>query len=355
MASRKLLITIHGINSDRKWQNSVVGVLSRHFTCELLRYDGYRRFGLLRNCFSLRLFPLLAAGVAIAVYWRVNVGGALVFLSIVASFWLAIKKRARTVDRFLRDYDDVTARHKDRSPHVIAHSFGTYLLCRGLDKYPDCLTFDRAILWGSVVDSEFEWDAVAARAGISSVRNERSRGDYVSFLAGYAFWIKGLGNSGYQGFKRPAGIVDNVLERFRHSDAGKLRKRVQETWLPFLWGIAPDEYVKLLNACASCLDSLPPGSVNSKDPAIGNFELQRWSWATIHGEAIPFKEFMQTSLHDLCTERRTNSFVKSAGFDACYLIARNLFWRNCKEQENHPRWVVAEAVEEAFGYLFARP
>jgi len=354
MSYRKLLITIHGINSDRKWQNAAVGVLGRHFECETLRFDGYRRLGFFRNCFSLRFLAIAFAGLVVAARWNKTVGITLMALSVLVAAWFAIKKRARTVAQFLRDYEDKAGQHRDRAPHAIAHSFGTYLLCKGLEKYPD-VAFDRVILWGSVVDAKFPWEAVAARGGVSAVRNEQSKRDFVSRLAGHAFWIRGMGRSGCTGFISGAGIVQNVIfPRFKHSDAARLRKHVEESWLPFLWGIDPTEYVELLDACDSSLRNLRNGSLVSTCSTEPDFDNRKWSWTTSQGDIVSFKDFAQNCLRDVCRNRNAEWFIDTPHFKACYSIARSVFWKNCKAQENHPKWLVVEAVEEAFGHLFAQ-
>jgi hypothetical protein len=150
-------------------------------------------------------------------------------------------KRSRILKKVLGLYNDIAERHRDRSPHAIAHSFGTYLLSSAIQKYPGVVALDRVIFFGSVINAEFGWKELAEAGGVKAIRNETGQRDHVSLLAGCAFWIRGMGNSGMKGFSGNATCVENVpYSEFRHSDAAELRKHINESWLPFLWGIPPD-------------------------------------------------------------------------------------------------------------------
>ena len=39
--SKEIVITIHGVNPDRKWQERVARVLAPHFNCKTFKYYGY--------------------------------------------------------------------------------------------------------------------------------------------------------------------------------------------------------------------------------------------------------------------------------------------------------------------------
>jgi hypothetical protein len=353
MAAKKLLLLTHGINSDRIWQDVAVGVLSRYFECEPLHYYGYRILGFFRNCFSLWLIPLTVLAFFIGSYWSMKIAILVFLVSLVLTFIKACQKRTRNLADFLQAYDEASTRHNDRSPHAIAHSFGTHLLCSALATYPGVVAFDRVVFWGSVVNAEFHWPAVIAEGGVSGVRNETSRRDYVARLAGWAFWIPEMGNSGTAGFRRGGPVVQNAsFPRFRHSDAAALRKHIQESWLPFLWEISPAEYRSLLDQCARCLRTPVGGSLTASMTAA-EFDNRHWSWTQSPSGNVPFRAFLEQDLHNICVAYGTIGFTTTNEFRACYPIARRIFWDLCNKHDDHPRWIVLSAAREAVETVMA--
>lgn len=118
---------------------------------------------------------------------------------------------------------------------IVAHSFGSYLLAGALRKYSD-LKFDRIILCGSIVHSDYPWTSIIHDRGqANAVLNEAGGKD---FWAGIVSWVVAdAGQSGVSGFLDLAGgrVVQRLHAEHRHSDyfySGNYRK----VWIPFLQG-----------------------------------------------------------------------------------------------------------------------
>jgi pimeloyl-ACP methyl ester carboxylesterase len=150
-------------------------------------------------------------------------------------------QREREIENFRDEYH---LKYGDRGivPSVIAHSFGTYIVARAMEKYPD-IRFDQMILCGSILPPDFQW------SGFDDTRFARMLHDY----GGRDFWAKVVewvvpdaGPSGSKGFKDPAGgrIIERHSPRFRHSDyfySGNFTN----SWIPFLRGGVPLKTVEL--------------------------------------------------------------------------------------------------------------
>ena len=303
-----------------------MGVLSPHFCCESFTYGGYRILGFLRNCVSLEVIALGAPVVA-AIMWYVSLPAGAIMLAIVlviASFRAKAKRDAKVME-FTTAYDSATKAHNDRRPHAIAHSFGTYLLCAGLAKYPE-VTFDRLIFWGSVVTRRFDWSSYARKRAFRRVQNEISRRDYVPMIARLAVWIPLMGDSGRKGFRSRSAAVRNVpFPSFGHSDAVELRKHILETWLPFFWGIPPNEYRLLLDLCEECLREAGQDTVETRVESE-RFDRARWSWAGPRGKGGTFEQLLRAQLEQFCASHNCAWIIGTPDFSICYAMSRRMFW-----------------------------
>jgi len=65
--NRQLVVTVHGINSDGEWQESVEQILRFHFRCENYKYQTYRYCGGL--LIFLGPWGLLACAFCLSSYW----------------------------------------------------------------------------------------------------------------------------------------------------------------------------------------------------------------------------------------------------------------------------------------------
>ncbi|HYK03900.1 MAG TPA: hypothetical protein VE974_19255 [Thermoanaerobaculia bacterium] len=155
---------------------------------------------------------------------------------------LSESARDRRIDAF-RDQYERLVETRGAIPSIIAHSFGSYIVTRAIEKY--ALEFDRVILCGSIVRRDYPWtaqfDAVPPR--VQRVLNDFGGRDLWARLAVWV--IKDAGQSGVHGFDDEAGgrLIQRGHSWFRHSDyfyAGNYRKR----WIPFLQGADPAEHQK---------------------------------------------------------------------------------------------------------------
>lgn len=143
--------------------------------------------------------------------------------------------RERQIKRFLDRYSNHVALYGSR-PSVVAHSFGTYLVGRAMEKYPE-VTFDQVILCGSILPRAYSW---ANRIPSQAIRvlNDYGRRD---FWAKVVTWlVRDSGPSGSEGFTDEAGgrVIQRRHPEFRHSDYFYFLN-FRKNWVPFLKGEMP--------------------------------------------------------------------------------------------------------------------
>lgn len=103
-------------------------------------------------------------------------------------------------------------------PSIIAHSLGTYLVGTAMELY-EGIVFDRIILCGSILRTEYPWsEVISSGARASQVLNDYGGKDIWASIVGWA--VHDAGESGASGFRDLAG--GKVLQRGhrgrRHSD-----------------------------------------------------------------------------------------------------------------------------------------
>lgn len=148
--------------------------------------------------------------------------------------FLSPGSRDRKVDEFRDEYSQFHAVHGVR-PSVIAHSFGTLIVTRSIEKYG--LEFDRMILCGSIVRRDFEWSKWIGTK-VTRVLNDFGGRDLWARLV--PFVVRDAGQSGLHGFLDTANgaVVERGNPWMRHSDyffSFNYRTR----WIPFLQGTDP--------------------------------------------------------------------------------------------------------------------
>jgi len=191
-ANLKRVLSLHGIRTRGKWQKDVSHLLSS----EGLAYAplDYGFFGAIQL-----LIPTL---------------------------------RSRRVEWFRNEYTRVMGASASVPPHVIAHSFGTYIVAKALSKYPE-ICVDRVIFCGSIVPEEFPWAAIVKRDQLSSLLN---------LCGGRDIWVKicqwvvlDAGASGVTGFSEslPGKVENCVNPEFGHSDYF-YDLQFAQSWLPYL-------------------------------------------------------------------------------------------------------------------------
>jgi hypothetical protein len=120
-------------------------------------------------------------------------------------------------------------------PSIIAHSFGTYIVAKAIEKYVE-IRFDRVIFCGSIVRRDFDWDTKIKRGQVGAVLNEYGDKDMWVRLAQF---IPDLGPSGAFGFDHTgSGVYQRRRPLFQHSDYF-YPLNYRENWLPFLRGDSP--------------------------------------------------------------------------------------------------------------------
>lgn len=140
------------------------------------------------------------------------------------------------VERVRDKLDAVCSDPKIRRVSVIAHSFGTYIICEILKSDPN-LRLHRLMLCGSVVPSTFDWREHATQIDLlpdpdvttQRVVNDCGWRDIWPVFAESVTW--GYGSAGRFGFQTPQ--VKDRYHPFGHSDFFK-EDFVGQYWVPLL-------------------------------------------------------------------------------------------------------------------------
>jgi hypothetical protein len=175
----------------------------------------------------------------------------------------------------------------ERPPHIIAHSFGTFLVGAALSKYSD-LRVGRLILTGCVLKGDYPWASFAKSKNsqrFKAIHNEMAKKDWVAvsaqLLQGF---VPPMGHAGVFGFTDSrisrnwddARLVDgqwhsdsqcghkkqtdhilvhNIAHKgLGHSDYFIGMSHARTFWLPFLWEIPPGLYERFKDLCIECKD-----------------------------------------------------------------------------------------------------
>lgn len=196
-AADRWVMSIHGIQTRGTWQKE----LSRHITNAGLKYHplDYNWFDVFRL-----LLP---------------------------------SSRDRRVDEFRDEYDRFVEAHQ-AVPSIIAHSFGTLILTRAIEKYS--LRFDRIVLCGSIVRRDYSWSSQlnAVPPRVSRVLNDFGGRDVWARMA--VWFIKDAGQSGVSPFHDDADgrVVQRGNHWLRHSDYFYVSNYTNR-WIPFVLGSDP--------------------------------------------------------------------------------------------------------------------
>lgn len=193
----RMVVTLHGIRTHASWQRALSEVAAEaNLRCLLDRWNfGY---------FSIFRFILPWSRLAKVAWFR------------------------RT---YQEEFPELMRNPRALElPSVVAHSFGTYILGNALMRYP-YLRFDKVILCGSILPTEFPWPAIIARGQVQSIRNEYGAQDVWTRLVD--LFVPGTGRSGLIGFKTPHERLEQEAFDFSHSEYFE-RSHMQSRWLPFL-------------------------------------------------------------------------------------------------------------------------
>jgi pimeloyl-ACP methyl ester carboxylesterase len=350
---KERVVTIHGVNSDGGWQEEVAKTLGSLFEFVPVKYNHYRWFfgSELLFCPFVWIPGIPFLYVAhrlgwIAGFWHSTLAIlAIVLVSFLATFlyrgWAVRVVKGRLCN----------AAPGVQRPHLIAHSFGTYVSGNTLATLP-ATKFGRAILAGCVLDEDFmekqykNWSWPQSAPGtdmyhVLSVRNEMaSRDRIVRLAAKLDRCVPGFGAAGSKGFSGPInlvhsistpnaqcpacwpstppagtssgstspGVVHNVLcQGLGHSDYFLGANHAILYWIPFLWGYDPAVYRRLLFTCLQVRQAHDNGQPNETLENYKAMRLSSWGqfpkrtldeaigdWFAVEFERIPSDEELDT-------------------------------------------------------------
>ena len=172
-------------------------------------------------------------------------------------FWLPGKGRKKACIEITRKIRDARRQYPDHELVVIAHSFGTYITTEILDGNPD-LRLHRLLLCGSIVARDFRWDKLQGDRTFEHVVNDVGSRDAWPVMAKAFSW--GYGESGTFGFRDPTRVTDRFHD-YGHSDFFTA-EHVDRFWLPFVQNGTIvtsdlDDQIPKHPACLSVLAVLP--------------------------------------------------------------------------------------------------
>ncbi|MBI4480963.1 MAG: hypothetical protein HY651_13165 [Acidobacteria bacterium] len=304
----KSLLSVHGISTDGPWQDQIEDVFKPHFRYYKIRYRHYRRLGPLKLILEpWVLFPLM---FGIWLLWHLGiVTGIRLWLTCAAFIlltYIATYLRRRLALNAVKTQITPHMLRGER-PHIIAHSFGTYLIGTSLKKFPEVRAAD-LIFSGCVLTRTWNWKALhfpKNRFAFTRVRNEVAERDWIVFLA-YMLneLIWGFGMAGLSGFREephfihsvpsphvpcdqckrrlwkvPAAPVHNVFCReIGHNDANIGPGFAASFWLPYLWGIDPPEYQWFMELVDAAIDLEEVGNYSELRMVEWALRNTKWSW-----------------------------------------------------------------------------
>lgn len=187
---RKVVVSLHGIRTRGLWQKDLSPLLSE---------QGWIYYPLDYGWFSL--------------------------LSFVPSVF-----RVGKIEWFRKRYAEVLSRHPDVVPSIIAHSFGTWIVTKAIERY-EHLRFDKVILAGSIAARDFDWKRVYERNQVAAVRNDIGTRDVWARFSRFFAW--GTGSAGFHGFDQTAPFLFQRSYDYAHSSAFGYDHYLGE-WIPFV-------------------------------------------------------------------------------------------------------------------------
>jgi len=219
---RKIVVSLHGIRTRGIWQKDLSPLISE---------QGW-------------------------IYYPLDYGWFSVVFFIPAIF------RRKKIEWLRNRYREVRNRYPEVIPSIIAHSFGTWILCKAIWKYEN-LRFDKIILAGSIVPNDFDWRTIYDRNQVAAVRNDSGSKDVWARFS--KFFASGTGSSGFRGFsqKQPY-VIERTYPEYDHFSAFGYDHYLVE-WLPFLRQTAP-----------FCNGEVPSHFEDSVSP----YDAARWSAIT---------------------------------------------------------------------------
>jgi len=301
------VITIHGVNPDRSWQQVVDRVLKPHFDHVLYDYHDYDSvLGPLRAVanipflvFSMILFAyVLTREASGQLKWLLISLGVICFVLSIVLAWLKRTGCATRLKTAIAPFCTGGQR-----PNLIAHSLGTYLVGSIL-KYPDA-RFENVLLVSTVLPRRYPWKNLLTRnpRSVRHLRSEFGKSDYVVRTVGYLSWlVRDLGNAGLRGFHElenwvhttlsptqgcflcsgryvPVPVHNVPLLGFAHSGQFLGPEHAKLLWLPFLWNIGIDEFDDYLHTCLKISTLEDDERFGEVDKLVRDLWSRTYSWS----------------------------------------------------------------------------
>lgn len=186
----KVLVLIHGIQTDGSWQRHVQEKMAGVASLQVhdLGYDVFT---------ALQLFGPF---------------------------------RSAPVNKIVREIRRIKTEEPLASICVIAHSYGSYIVSRILDENPD-IRFSKIIMCGAIVPRNYPWDRNAKELSKSSIINDVGTRDVWPLFA--TCTTLGYGSSGRRGFQN-ASVTDRYFD-YSHSEFFEEKhQHVEKFWRPII-------------------------------------------------------------------------------------------------------------------------
>ena len=368
---------VHGINSSGEWFKQVEEALSPHFACIPVGYKEYRgKLGWMRLvtepalCFAWLIF------VCIGTLYSIWLAVCATVLFLALSLICASRRRARALDT-VRETIVGNLHGFHRPPHIIAHSFGTYLVTRMLWTWPDSAT-NCVIFAAGVVPKRFAWRKLLKKnsRAVRRVRNEFSHDDLtvhlLSLVEGLVVHFK-FGSCGYGGFIGPKNVVHTLSnpwedcktctgknavpvhnvrsEGIDHHRMFVTARHARTFWLPYLWRLEPGEYRDFIELCDEGIMAKDENDEQTMASIEKTWYERRWKWAG----KLSLRELLHRQLEDYCKEK---GLPVPSDADDQVAIGVVMVWKDVIDAVNlqttatdprvvasmHPNWAVTRVV-----------
>jgi hypothetical protein len=362
--NRPLLFSIHGIRTNGPWQEGANVVLNAFYDHEAIKYSEFKKWAILK--LAADMITLLVGAIIIFCLWEWNFvhGRSLwplyfIFLIVVVLTigFFADRSRGKVIDQI---YCKISEKSANRiPPHIIAHSLGSFLSAKALQKYQG-LSYKSVILNGCVLKRRFPWNSMRLR--FEQVTNEVGRKDPVPYTAAVlGLFVEDMGAAGALGFKHEDVHNHSPEEEYPncrakrcpcdiHADVKECQARVHNVhheglahsdffvglihawyfWLPTLLGYDPVLYRQFQNSCMLCYKNETDGALpDVQDEAVEN--LKNTCWGFTRGK---LKDFVKSQIRKRSSSSRS---VSEGELDDATDFAISVTWENVAlaAQETH--------------------
>jgi CheY-like chemotaxis protein len=195
LSESQLLVNIHGIRTQGQWQKGVSDCFKEHNKNLIIKEFKYNYF----SAFQL-LIPFF---------------------------------RSKVIKTFKDRVINLIDEHPNARITFIAHSFGTYILAKCLEKIPLDVEFkiDAIILAGCVLKEKYNWNPTIKRYNADNIINECGYNDNILLLSRYFCIDMGkAGRSGFIGLEE----VTNRFYKGGHDFFYQIPDFFTDRWLPVL-------------------------------------------------------------------------------------------------------------------------